>query len=116
MFILLAAWQIFGPVYTLYKIQIMSYPLLVPSILAACKYPSKFIYYTFISCLSMARYPIAIKSNNIDLVPAEKKLRVKHLIKLPLKYKYLTAENCKFNLIELSIKLGGPNLLEALFS
>jgi hypothetical protein len=64
----------------------------------------------------MARYLIATKSNNIDLVPTKKKLRAKHLTKLPLKYKHLTAKNYKFNPIELSIKLGGSNLLEALFS
>jgi hypothetical protein len=109
----LAFW---GPVRSPCKICIMSYLPLVPSILAACKYPSKFIHCTIYPYLSMARYPIATKSNDIDLVPAEKKPRAKRLTKLPSKYEHLTAESCKFNPMELSIKPSGPNLLEALFS
>jgi hypothetical protein len=64
----------------------------------------------------MARYPIATKSNDIDLVPAEKRPRAKHLTTIPPKYQHLTAENCRFNSIELSIKSGGPNLSEPIFS
>jgi hypothetical protein len=63
----------------------------------------------------MARYPIATKSNDIDLVPAEKRPRAKHLTNIPPKYQHLTAENCEFNPMELSIKSGGPNLLGTLF-
>jgi hypothetical protein len=64
----------------------------------------------------MARYPIATKSNDIDLVPAKKRPRAKRLTNIPPKYEHLTAENYEFNPIKLSIKSGGPNLSETLFS
>jgi hypothetical protein len=64
----------------------------------------------------MPRYPIATKSNNIDLVPAEKKPRVKRLTEIPLKYQHLTPENCTFKPMELDNKSGGPNLSESIFS
>jgi hypothetical protein len=64
----------------------------------------------------MPRYPIATKSNDIDLVSAEKKPRVKRLTEIPLKYQYLTPENCRFKSMELDNKLGGPNLSESIFS
>jgi hypothetical protein len=49
-------------------------------------------------------------------VLAEKKPRVKRLTEIPLKYQYLTPENCEFKPMELDNKSGGPNLLESIFS